>query len=104
VSERRRWSSGFSLARLTVVVDDGQTHAVAIAHLTRQERRLKPELQRGGEQVEMRSLEQRGKAACRGDRYCIGGVRGLCIRMARPLVAARPRRPVGTAGPPGMRM
>ena len=46
-----RWSSSFSLARLTVVVHGGPPHTVAIALLTRQERRLKPELQRGGEQV-----------------------------------------------------
>jgi hypothetical protein len=46
VSERWRWSSGFSLGRLTVVVLDGQPHTVASALLTHQERRLKPELQR----------------------------------------------------------
>ena len=40
-----RWSSGFSLGRLTVMVGDGHSHAVARRLLTRQERRLKPELQ-----------------------------------------------------------
>src|SRR5262245_40036537 len=40
-----RWSSGFSLGRLTVVVVESHTHTVAIGLLTRQERRLKPELQ-----------------------------------------------------------
>src|SRR5712664_1261330 len=40
-----RWSSGFILRRLTVEVVDGNSHALAIGLLSRQERRLKPELQ-----------------------------------------------------------
>jgi hypothetical protein len=40
------WSSGFSLRRLTGVVIGGNSHTVAIAVVPRQERRLKPELQR----------------------------------------------------------
>jgi hypothetical protein len=43
-----RWSSGFSLGRLAVAVFEGYSHTVAIGLLTRQERRLKPELQQAG--------------------------------------------------------
>jgi hypothetical protein len=44
----RRPGAGFSLGNLTVVVVAGKTSAVAIELLTRQERRLKPELQHPG--------------------------------------------------------
>src|SRR5262245_38811567 len=39
------WSSGFSLGRLTFVVFEAYSQTVAIEFFTRQERRLKPELQ-----------------------------------------------------------
>jgi hypothetical protein len=41
-----RWSSGFSLGRLTVAGTYGAAPTVAIRLFTLQERRLKPEFQR----------------------------------------------------------